>query len=112
MNPKTLVIISTILLAVGQIFWKSASETFSFNPITMITNIPLLIGIALYGIGAIILIKAIKTLELSSTHPLLALNFLWIALLAAIFLNESLTITKLISITIIIIGVTILAKKC
>lgn len=91
-----LMVISSICVCVGQLFWKlSVDKGILF----------LVIGFALYGIGAIVMIIAYKFGSLSVLQPMLSLNYILSTILATTILNEKLTLVKVIGVLIIIIGV-------
>jgi len=100
-----LVICCTFFTAMGQILWKIGSAKLSLNILTLITNLPLILGFLSYGIGLILLIVALKFGELSLLYPFIALSFIWVAIASMIFLQESMSILKWVAIIIIMIGV-------
>lgn len=91
-----LMIISSICVCIGQLFWKLS-----------ITNgvLLLLLGFGFYGIGAIIMLVAYKFGSLSVLQPMLSLNYVLSIILAATILNEKITLIKIIGVFIIILGV-------
>lgn len=91
-----LMIISSLFVCIGQLFWKLSSEQ---------GIIYMLIGFGLYGLGAIIMIIAYKFGSLSVLQPILSMNYIFTIFLAAIVLNEEITFSKIAGITIIIISV-------
>ncbi len=100
---KILIIISTFFVSFGQISWKIGVK--NFNTLLIIT------GFLLYAFSAVLMIFALKYEELSKIHPFLALGFVWITVLAPIFVGEVLTIRKVISIILIITGVVLIGLK-
>lgn len=91
-----LMLISSICACLGQLFWK-----LSINK-----NMKMLIlGFALYGIGALIMIVAYRYGNLSVLQPMLSLNYVLSVVLGFFVLNEVITIKKSIGIFIIILGV-------
>lgn len=91
-----LMFLSSICVCIGQLFWKlSTSKGILF----------LFTGFILYGIGAIIMIIAYKFGSLSVLQPMLSLNYVISIILAAIILNEHVTLTKIIGVLVIMIGV-------
>src|SRR3989344_7954267 len=90
------VLLCTIATSFGQIFFKIGSSTNFTKAISLLINLnftdPLLnplyiliFGLFLYGIGAILLILALKYGELSVVFPIFATNYIWVALLSAYF---------------------------
>ena len=91
-----LMVISSVCACLGQLFWKlSGAENLIY----------LLIGFALYGMGALIMIYAYRFGELSVLQPILSLNYVLTIIIAGIVLKETITVTKVIGIIIVTVGV-------
>ena len=100
-----LVIFCTFLTSIGQIYLKTGASTLSFDVLQILTNYKLIIGCLFYGLGAIVMIIALKFGELSVIYPLISLSFIWVSLGSIFFLGESFNINKLIGVFSIISGV-------
>jgi multidrug transporter EmrE-like cation transporter len=101
-----LVIVAALLSATAQILFKFASGRLEFSFMGLITNVPLLIGLVVYGLVALIFILALKGGELSVLYPLLATAYVWVAIASPIlFPEDSLNVFKVIGIAVIIFGV-------
>lgn len=102
------VLITTILISIGQLIWKFATISMSFNSVysLIITflNFKLIFGFFIYGIAMFFFILALKYGELSLVHPLLSLSQIWTLILAVLFLGERITILKLFSLCFIMAG--------
>lgn len=95
-----LMCISSFCVCIGQLLWKlSAEESLAI----------LLAGFAFYGVGALIMILAYKFGSLSVLQPMLSMNYIFSILLATVVLKETITITKIIGVVIIMIGVAFIA---
>jgi len=91
-----LMLISSIFVCTGQLFWKLFdSKSFHF----------LLIGFCLYGLGAVVMIVAYKFGSLSVLQPVLSMNYIFTIFLASFVLGEIITPLKLIGILIITFSV-------
>ncbi|MBI5393111.1 hypothetical protein HZA96_04530 [Candidatus Woesearchaeota archaeon] len=101
-----LMIVTTFLTSIAQIFLKKGANVLQFNFFSLITNYNLIIGIILYGLAAVLLIIALRGGELSVLYPMISTSYIWVALLASYFFGELFSITKIIGIIAIIIGVT------
>ena len=55
-----LAVLVTIIGTFGALFVKLGSKTFSFNPLKLIKNYKLMIGVVLYVLGNILFIFALK----------------------------------------------------
>lgn len=91
-----LMIVSSICACVGQLFWKLSGMENIFY---------LLVGFALYGLGALVMLYAYKFGKLSVLQPILSLNYVLTIILAATVLHETITLLKVIGILIIMCGV-------
>lgn len=100
-----LIVIGTICAASGQIALKKASPNMGINIKGTLKNIPLLIGLFLYGISMILNIVALKGAELSILNPITSLNYCWAAFLSMWFLGEKMNKWKWAGIITIVIGV-------
>lgn len=91
-----LMLISSLCVCIGQLFWKLyANGSVLF----------LVFGFAFYGVGALIMIYAYKFGSLSVLQPMLSANYIFTIILATTVLDEQMTLTKVIGILIIILGV-------
>jgi len=102
------IILCTFMTTIGQILWRLGAR--STTDFISYLNIYIILGFVTYGIGAILMIIALKFWELSKVHPFLALGFVWITILAPTILGEIINITKIIGIIIIILGVIFIGK--
>lgn len=91
---------SSISACVGQLLWK-LSARYGF--------IIMLLGFFFYGVGALIMIVAYKHGSLSVLQPILSLNYVLSIILGAIFLNEPITILKVLGVFVIMAGVICIA---
>lgn len=89
-------VISSICVCLGQLFWKLAIN----NNLSI-----LIIGFIFYGLGAVIMIVAYRYGSLSVLQPMLSLNYVLSIVIGYLVFNEVITITKSIGIVIIMFGV-------
>ncbi len=100
-----LVIGATLIGAFGPILLKKASARKLSNWKSLSTNYPLFGGVALYGIGTLLFIPALKGGELSVLYPFVAVAYIWTSLLSVKFLGEKMNRLKWLGIALIIAGV-------
>lgn len=103
-----LVISATIIGAFGPILLKKASAKKLSSIKSLSTNYHLFGGVALYAIGTILFIPALKGGELSVLYPFVALAYVWVSLLSVKFLGEKMNNLKWFGIALIIIGVSLI----
>ena len=106
-----LMIFVTILISVAQLFYKIGANRLEFDFVNIITNYPLIIGIMLYGIGAVLFVIALKGGEVSVLYPMLATSYIWVSLLSKYFLNEELNLFKWLGIIFIFAGVCLISFR-
>nr|WP_294407453.1 EamA family transporter [uncultured Clostridium sp.] len=94
-----IIIFSAICTAFGQYCWK-VWETKGL--------LTLFIGFVLYGIGAVSMIIAFKFGSLSVLHPMMSIGYVFALIIGYLWLGEAITITKIIGIISILIGVALM----
>ncbi|HBQ94527.1 MAG TPA: hypothetical protein DD856_05305 [Sulfobacillus sp.] len=67
-------------------------------------------GFLAYGVSAIIWLKVLAKLPLVVAYPLVSLNFVFVALGAALFLHERVSWQMLIGFALIFSGIIVIAK--
>jgi len=105
-----LMVLCTAFTSIAQIFYKLGAAKLQFSLISIITNLPLITGMALYILGAIIMIIAFKGGEVSVLYPIIATSYIWVSLLSAYFFNEDLNLFRWIGIFVIILGIIFISK--
>lgn len=100
-----LVILATLVGAFGPILLKKASEKKLSKISSLIRNYHLMGGVALYAVGTVLFIPALKGGDLSVLYPFVSLVYIWVSLLSVKFLGEKMNALKWIGISLIIIGV-------
>lgn len=99
------VLLSTFVTAGAQVFLKKGADLISADFIKIITNYSIILGFVLYGIGAIILIYALKNGELNVLYPIYSTGFVWVILISYFYLGEIINIWKIVGIIFIIGGI-------
>lgn len=101
----------TVISAAAQILIKyGASALRSSDPWAMLTNPSLLIGYSLYGLMTVMFVFALKDEQLSILYPIIALTYVWVAVLSFYFFRESLNAYKVVGVLVIVAGVAVLGK--
>jgi len=109
LKPILLTALCAFIGSIGQIEFKRGSENLQWNIHALITNYHLLVGILLYAFSTLIYVYALSLGKLSILYPIIATSYVWTTLLAKIFLNESVNPTNWIGLSLILIGVTLIA---
>jgi drug/metabolite transporter (DMT)-like permease len=105
-----LVFCCTVLGAAAQIFMKLGMERFTPSLPAIVTNVPLIVGYALYGVNTLLLVVALRDGELSMLYPIIALTYVWVTLLSYTLLHETPNRYKNIGIATIVVGVAVLGR--
>ena len=97
-----LALICTLCTSVGQLLWKLGAEPLQYGH--------LFFGFVFYGVGALLMILALRSGDLSFVHPLLATSYIWVTLLSvSIFPADILNFWKISGVGVIIISVILLS---
>lgn len=96
-----LILITSLMTSIGQLFWK-------LGQISESNWLYIFIGFGFYGIGTILMILAFRYGSFSVLHPLLACGYLFGLIWAKVFLNESISIGQSTGVGIIIVAVVLI----
>jgi len=105
-----LMAISAIFSAAGQITYKFAGNRLDGTIMSFILNPFVYIGVIIFGIGFVFLLKALLKGEVTILYPIMSTSFIWIALLSPIIFGESMGWNKWLGIGVIILGVYFIAR--
>ena len=107
-----LIVLFTFFAATAQVLWKFGTKRLADNPtlLIVVTDVPLLAGLAIYGVAAVLMIIALKHGELSVLYPLISLSYVWVAIAAVVMFHESMNPSKIAGICIIMAGVAVLGR--
>ena len=95
-----LMLFSSIFVCIGQLLWKLSAEQ---------DLLVLLMGFVSYGVGALLMLVAYRFGKLSVLRPMLSLNYVLSIVLAALVLNEYISVMKGVGVFVIIAGVILIA---
>jgi len=105
-----MVIVFTFLAAVAQGLLKTGANRLKLSPSLagLLTDFPLIGGLALYGIGAVLVVLALRHGQLSVLYPVISLTNVWVAVISVVIFHEMMNPFKTAGIAVIITGVAIL----
>lgn len=114
---RFLLLLASMSLAVlGQFSLKKGvmSSGLSPNFISIIKTIfspSVFLGLVCYGLSTIFWLFVLQKFDLSVAYPSLALTYIVIVILSAWFLHEPITLSKVLGVLLIILGVFFVYKK-
>ncbi len=104
-----LALFCTFFTSAGQLMWKMGVGKLELSNLLTFLNLPFLLGFAFYGIGAVLMLMALKKGELSLVYPLIATSYVWVGLISPyLFPTDVMNIWKFAGITVILISVCLL----
>ena len=105
-----LIVLFTLIAAIAQPLFKIGANDLAANMTVggLVTDVPLIGGLALYGLGSILMIWALRHGELSVLYPLISLSYVWVAILSVVIFHDRMTPLRISGIATIIAGVSIL----
>ncbi len=105
-----LVVAFTLLSATAQVLFKFGTNRLQghVTALLLATDFPLIFGLALYGIGAALMVLALRHGELSVLYPLISLSYVWVAILSVTVFGEAMNPYKIGGVCVIMLGVGVL----
>lgn len=111
LSAIALVIVSTVFTTTAQLLYKHSIGGLSLSFKGILLNAPLIGGVILYGIAALLFIHALKNGELSVLFPIFATGFVWVALISIAAFGERSTFLKWAGISAIVLGTALLGIR-
>ena len=113
-----LILVSVTLSACAQVLFKfGVAPVPVVNPsliggvISTLLRPGIMGGLALYGIGTLVWLRALAQTELSQAYPFVGLGFVMTAALGYLVFDEALGPTRLIGIALVIAGVVLVGRS-
>lgn len=90
----------------------AAQSASAVNPLQMILHYLLIpavpAGLAIYGLGTLLWIRAVSRRNISFLYPLTAMNYVIVSVSAKFFFNETLSAGRCVGIAVVVLGVAML----
>ena len=102
-----LVVLCTIMTSAGQVLWKLSTKNIN-SFFSAITNPLLILGFVCYGVGAVLLILALKRGNLSVLYPIVALSFVWVTIVSIFLFSENVNVYNWLGVLAILFGVSLI----
>ncbi len=105
-----MIVLFTVIAAAAQVLMKFGTNHLKLHPSLggLLTDYPLLAGLFLYGVGAALMVIALRHGELSVLYPLISLSYVWVAILSVLIFGEVMNPYKVAGICAIMAGVGVL----
>ena len=102
-------------MAIGQVLWKTGVTGHSFKDINSIlavfTSPLILLGIVVYGLTTILWLYILSQAQISFVYPIQALAFIFVLIAGVFLFHESVSITRIIGIAVIFLGVVLITTN-
>lgn len=95
-----LMIVSSLLACIGQLLFKLWAQKGIWC---------IFFGFGFYGLGATCMLVAYKFGKLSVLQPILSMNYIFSLLLGAFILKESISLSKVVGVFVVMSGVVLIA---
>lgn len=113
-----LVFVSVSLSAIAQTAFKVGVGRVQTGPdavlwvkaLAMVLSPMVLLGLALYGVGTVLWLFALRQLDLSLAYPFVAMSFVMVAGSGMLFLGEPVQPTRLLGLGLIVLGLLVMAR--
>lgn len=115
-----LMLMSVFLGSVGQIMMKSGSDrlgNLTLSPGTLLPDLLRILRIPefwmallLFGVSSLIWMKVLSKNELTHAYPLGSMSYVFVMVLSALLLHETLTVNKLLGAMVIVSGIIIMHR--
>lgn len=96
--------------AFGQVFFKIGSGLINPNHLKTFFNWGIIIGLFFYGIATFGYILALRKMELTMAYPLISFSYLFVLVLGAIFLKETLSYYNIFGAILLLASVYLMVK--
>jgi len=100
-----LMILTTLFTSTAQVLYKFGVSNLRISLPSLLTNYYLIGGLALYGLGALLMVFALKGGDLSVLYPIIATSYIWVGLMSAYFFQEIINALRWFGIIAIVAGV-------
>jgi len=112
MKELIIVIVSVMIGAFGQIYFKKGMKTTNIsgmlntikNVLKVFSNKEILVGLTVYAVSSILWLFALTRFDISLMYPLTSLGYFVTAIFASRMLKEKVNKSRWIGITLIFIG--------
>ena len=111
-----LILISVFLGAIGQVLVKYGAVNFTIkyllpSILSILKNLPVMLGIASYGISFLIWIKVLSKVELSYAYPMVSLGYIITMMFSYFMFKENISFIRILGVVFIMLGVILVSRS-
>ena len=99
-------VLCTVFTSAAQVLYKIGASMLP----EIFTNLHLIAGLALYGIGALLLVTAFRFGEVTLLYPIIATSYIWVSILSFFLFSENIGIFRWVGISLIIFGIILISS--
>lgn len=119
MNNIILILSSVLLNAMAQLLIRKGMlaigtvdvNNFTQNIGTMVTNLWLWGAMLSYAVSILLWMSVLSKVEVSFAYPFLSIGYIFAAIVGYCFFNEDLSVTRIMGIVVICIGVILISRS-
>lgn len=115
-----LTLFSVLLGSLGQILVKIGAQHLELDfssvhllqsLLAIVKNVPVMLGMVMYGLSFVLWVKVLSKVELSYAYPLVSLGYIVIMLVSYFYFKEEISLYRAIGGSLIVIGVVFVARS-
>lgn len=119
MKPIFLILLSIMMSSFGQVAMKWGTlnvfveehDTLIDKIIKHFVNLPVILGLCLYALSAVMWVLSISKVPLSYAYPMVAISYVVVFFMSALLFQEQISAMRITGLVIIVIGVFVIAKS-
>ena len=109
--PIAVTMFCALMGSTGQLLFKLGSGRVGGSLISWLLNPYILGGFVLYGLSAVLFILTLKHGNLSVLYPIIATSYIWVALIASLYLHEPFPPVKWLGVAFICLGIVFIVRS-
>jgi multidrug transporter EmrE-like cation transporter len=98
-----------VIGSLGAVGLKAGANRLKLDIKSLMTNWPLMGGVAAYLVSSVFFVKGVKNGQLSVLYPIVALGQVWTMAWARMWFKERITTPKVMAVLLILLGVSLIA---
>lgn len=107
-----LAILCTIFTSLGQLSWKLGVGKIEVAHLQTLLNLFFVLGFVFYGLGFLLLVRALKDGELTVVFPIVATSYVWVSIASPLlFPEDHMNLLKWIGVGCILFSVFLLSRN-